>query len=148
MPSLQHLILDGVQAAPSRPPTKFTYMAKMFPNIERLTCQVFDQAVDDIFRNIMVDTETNRQVEGEQTPAIVWPKLRTIAISEVSESSDWGMLIYLIEELRDAGCPLPKLLLPSDCFEVGYEDSEADLKKLVEIGEFTHDWPKPIQLVL
>ncbi|KZP16997.1 hypothetical protein FIBSPDRAFT_934254 [Athelia psychrophila] len=131
-PALQHLILGSyvIDAFP-----EFGLLAKAFPNIERLTCQVDREELRDILGNI---TESGDELR--------WPKLQSIAISKVYctlDTKELGDLCQLIIKLQQAGRPFRQLSYPTSGSALAGAGGIHKLRELVELVDFRDDWPAP-----
>ncbi|KZP16962.1 hypothetical protein FIBSPDRAFT_36603 [Athelia psychrophila] len=135
-PALQQLVLGSnvIYACPD-----FGQLAKAFPNIERLTCRVEYEDIDDIIANI---TEPGDELR--------WPKLKIIAMSKVYRTLDaekLGNLCQLIIKLQQAGRPFRQLSYPTSGSELALAGAGdiPKLRELVELEDFRDDWPTPFE---
>ncbi|KZP30874.1 hypothetical protein FIBSPDRAFT_945797 [Athelia psychrophila] len=138
-PALRQLVLgsDAIEAFPY-----FGLLAKAFPNIERLTCRVENEEIEDIMANI---TEPGDELR--------WPKLKMIAMSKVYRTLDaekLGNLCQLIIKLQQAGRPFRQLSYPTSgsCIALAGAEDIHNLRELVELADFRDDWPTPFEWVI
>ncbi|KZP12746.1 hypothetical protein FIBSPDRAFT_961191 [Athelia psychrophila] len=134
-PSLLHLILGNI----TRKVPDLEVVARRFPGIERLTCQVSPKGglfcdIDHILATI--DT-------GSSGDSLRWPKLHTVAVSATGTPLDVIALHHKINMMRDAGHPLRTLKLPRSLFIQARTKAMGYLRKIVEVEDFSLDWPTP-----
>ncbi|KZP21135.1 hypothetical protein FIBSPDRAFT_1044309 [Athelia psychrophila] len=136
-PALQHLILEHIiQQAPD-----LEMVARMFPGIERLTCNWSTSRENELFCDIdrilaTIDT-------GSSGDSLRWPKLHTVAVSAPGMPLDVGALHHKISMMRDAGHPLRKLKLPKSLFVQTGAKAIGHLRQIVDVEDFSLDWPTP-----
>ncbi|KAF7968983.1 hypothetical protein HWV62_10701 [Athelia sp. TMB] len=141
-PSLRHIILaDWASAAL----VDIRALAKGLPNIERLTCRVAmheDLGSHEILKALWDVEEGSEMEDEEHEPAVRvnWPKLHTVAVSEVSEPLEPLALCRTVTALREHGSAIRTLMLPSSCIT---EVDAQGIRDFIEVEKFIDDWPKP-----
>ena len=149
-PSLKHLILTSLSLKIPRLDT----IARSFPGIERLTC-CFDCPSTQKGPQFDIGLIFTVIIGASAIPGtLCWPKLRTLAVSALSERiSLHSRKVYNgISMVQEAGHPISKLMLPriGSCgmphvpgMPEANEKAMAELRKIIEVGEFSTDWPEP-----
>ncbi|KAF7970154.1 hypothetical protein HWV62_24852 [Athelia sp. TMB] len=145
-PSLEHLILTGISV---NKPFLDAY-AQRFPDITRLTCQVYPNApgcdIDYVLTPICHGTQKYEYPDFIGPPEIDvewdrWPKLEVIAVSATDTPLD--PLLYTTVSIATFVTSLRKLMLPHAlCAQVG-ADVMAKLREEVQVEDYILDWPTP-----
>ncbi|KZP12743.1 hypothetical protein FIBSPDRAFT_1049907 [Athelia psychrophila] len=139
-PALQHLILAIGNTTNTSPDLEV--IARRFPEIERLTCQVLPNSglcygIDHILATI----DAGSSGDG----SLRWPKLHTVAVSGSRTPLDAAALHYKIYVMRDAGHPLRQLKLPKSLFVRAGAKAMGYLRTIVDVEDFSLDWPTPFE---
>ncbi|KZP28477.1 hypothetical protein FIBSPDRAFT_995297 [Athelia psychrophila] len=151
-PTLEHLILLNVtRGYPDR-----DLFAQRFPNIKRLTCQCMspwemdhvagDMSCDviDIMTPICFGTQFDAGTESSPINDWErWPKLQVLAVSCTDVAMDIEGLYSMISMLKDMVHGIRKLLLPKYVCERANKDAMRKLRELVEVEDYSLDWPTP-----
>ncbi|KZP27646.1 hypothetical protein FIBSPDRAFT_300830 [Athelia psychrophila] len=139
LPLLQHLILNYPDYL------KLDRMSRAFPQIQRLTSPSLDS--DYSVHQILAAIGTGYRV-GDDTFAgrsgMLWPRLHTIAGADRTGVSGCGMLRNTISELQAAGHPICKLML-TNVLHAHIDADMAELRKVVEVEEYSLGWPTPFK---
>lgn len=152
-PLLRHLLLVNItEGIPD-----LISLAEKFPSIERLTCRLSTNNNDspnqyyltDLFTHII---EAGRDCRENQLSCL-WPKLHTIATSAClvldktstkhKKNKAIEKLRTIITTLQDNEQPIRKLLLPRSFFVNVGAEAAVSLKRVIEIGDYSDDWPMP-----
>lgn len=144
--SLKHLILNDI----SKATPDLNYIALIFPDIERLTCQVIGSpklpttescGVADVLEAIACLAGISEN--GDEGQALVqWPRLQSIAMS-IKESFSVTALEGKLRRFQDHRHPLRDLMLPRELLSEMGTEAIASLRQFVDIKEFIVDWPTP-----
>ncbi|KZP21132.1 hypothetical protein FIBSPDRAFT_931776 [Athelia psychrophila] len=139
-PALQHLILAIGNTTNTSPDLEV--IARRFPEIERLTCQVLPHSglcygIDHILTAIDAGSSGDNSLR--------WPKLHTVAVSGSRTPLDAAALHYKIYVMRDAGHPLRKLKLPESLLALAGTKAMGYLRTIVDVEDFSIDWPTPFE---
>ncbi|KZP32369.1 hypothetical protein FIBSPDRAFT_516704 [Athelia psychrophila] len=159
-PSLQHLILRNISPYAS----DLRGAARRFPGIERLTCQARAlpyQPTSDIYcrfitqirpRSPFSDLEDEEENGGGGNIAPpsdhkCWPKLHTIAMTAYNDRHRLNVVDLHLEvsRLQRAGHLIRKLELPHDMCLRASAQAMARLREVVEVEDFSMDWPTPFE---
>lgn len=137
-PALEHLILGNI----SKKAPDLVVVACMFPQIERLTCEMLsNETLFSGIDHILATIDTGSSSEGSRH----WPKLHTIAVSGPGTPLDVACLHYKIYMMRDAGHPLRKLKLPKSLVAQASAKAVEYLQTIVDVEDFSLDWPTPFE---
>ncbi|KZP26798.1 hypothetical protein FIBSPDRAFT_928466 [Athelia psychrophila] len=123
LPSLTHLILNDHNMWDTE---DIDIFALVFPGIERLSVGIM--ARRDL--RIMLDA---------------WPKLQTIATSDVEEEFDFYDWRSIISKLQNAGHPIRMFMLPETLISEADAGDLVELRKLVAMEDYYVDWPTPFE---
>ncbi|KAF7978997.1 hypothetical protein HWV62_43948 [Athelia sp. TMB] len=152
-PSLKHLILTSAEMRPSQ----LVSVSHKFSHIERLTCRVFDPVFDignvldaiDAYFSLGDGYSGSLELADAASISIHWPKLHTIAASGLDPAirdlpldPRWDAQVSV---LQAAGIPIRKLMLPPILVAQTGEECMAKLRELVEVKDFSLDWPTPFE---
>lgn len=144
--SLKHLILNDI----SKATPDLSYIALIFPDIERLTCQVIGSpklpttescGVADVLEAIACLVEVYKDGDKEQA-LVQWPRLQSIAMS-INESFDVVALEDRLRIFQDHRHPLHELMLPKELLSDMDTEAIASLKHFINLKGFIVDWPTP-----
>ncbi|KZP05086.1 hypothetical protein FIBSPDRAFT_1006366 [Athelia psychrophila] len=147
-PSLQHLILNGI----SKPIPNLDLIARIFPDIERLTCQVVQPdprssrdpcGIDHIVAVVVPLTSTAEDGgNNDSQTSRRWHSLKSIAMS-AEEPLNAMALEDMLHKLKGVGHPLRELMLSEAVFSQAGREAMGQLGQLVDIKGFHVDWPTP-----
>lgn len=142
IPSLRHLLLFG--------PTVFSeldWLARMFPNIERLTCWA-GADVHVILAAIGEGADDGSDGGPEVSDGLRWPKLHSIGALGIDpkipfESFNLVVLRDAISKLQECGRPFHTLWCLQSSFARANESDMAELREIIHVADFSDDWPLP-----
>ncbi|KZP15844.1 hypothetical protein FIBSPDRAFT_866742 [Athelia psychrophila] len=131
-PSLEHLILDKDMPG-------LDVFARSFPQIKRLTVGA---------RCDLIHMCTDTQEDGRGGASCSddweqWPSLQVFAVAGFESASDLMGLPNIISKVKRGGHPIRKLMLPKKILDQAGVDDVVELRKLVEVEDFSIDWPNP-----
>lgn len=137
-PSLEHLII--IKDLPD-----LDVFARSFPRIKRLTCDGrldIDHLLTHMRAGAQCDDENDASVSDDWN---IWPALQVIAVSASHGSSNPTEFIWpnMLSKLKSGDHPLRKLLLPKAELDQAEVDALVELRKLVEVEDFSVNWPNP-----
>ncbi|KZP21133.1 hypothetical protein FIBSPDRAFT_891303 [Athelia psychrophila] len=139
-PALQHLILANGRFSDTAPDLEA--IARRFPEIERLTCQVLPNSglcygIDHILATI----DAGSSGDG----SLRWPKLHTVAVAGSRTPLDAAALHHKIYVMRGAGHPLRQLKLHKSLLAQAGTKAMGYLRTIVDVEDFSLDWPTPFE---
>ena len=148
-PSLEHLILTEIDI---NKPFLDAYTER-FPDITRLTCRVHPDArgcdMDYILTPMCFGTQKYDYPPGVDGPPELdedldrWPKLEVIALSATDTPLD--PLLHSMVSMVQTGGSLRKLMLPDTLCARADASAMAELRKLVQVEDYSLDWPTPFR---
>ncbi|KZP13708.1 hypothetical protein FIBSPDRAFT_868984 [Athelia psychrophila] len=142
-PSLEHLII-------AKDLEDLDVFARSFPGIKHLTCDGhldINHLLTHMCASAQCDDGNDISVGDEWN---IWPALQVIAVSESYGLSNPTEFIRpnVISKVKSGDHPLRKLMLARDEFDWADVDEMVDLRKLVEVGDFSVNWPNPFGKLL
>ncbi|KZP05095.1 hypothetical protein FIBSPDRAFT_940665 [Athelia psychrophila] len=148
-PSLQHLILNG---GISKPIPNLDLIARVFPDIERLTCQVVQPdprsssdpcGIERIIAVVVPLTSTAEDGgNNDSQTSRRWHSLKSIATS-AEEPLNAMALEDMLHKLKGVGHPLRELMLSEAVISQAGREAMGQLGQLIDIKGFHVDWPTP-----
>ncbi|KZP28505.1 hypothetical protein FIBSPDRAFT_927616 [Athelia psychrophila] len=122
-------------------------LARQFPDINRLTSRaVLDYCcgLDTILRVVLGQSRDQDQEDGESNGP-PWSNLQTIAVAASFTFLNTALL-SLVSRLKHTNHPLCRLLISNTAFDDDADEGIMEqLRELVEIEDFTEDWPTPFE---
>ena len=140
-PLLHHLILEDI-------PKDFPNLdsiSRKFPGIKRLTCQVANVEVNEGFHADHMLTAIFCGYDGPPGTVTQWPELQTLALSQPETPLALQNMTCM---LQNVGHPIRELMLPqcSSLLAGDVEQAMMELRKLVNVMDYSLDWPMPFEL--
>ncbi|KZP30838.1 hypothetical protein FIBSPDRAFT_1038080 [Athelia psychrophila] len=149
-PSLQHLIVyNCITGRDEVDLDNLANVARQFPDITRFTSQIniHNPASLEIILRTMLGESTNDYDEYIESDETRWPNLQTVAVADppMDVVDVTTIVIDLLSKLQGAGHPLCKLLISYNTVSHADEFIMEALEELIEIEDFTEDWPTPFE---
>lgn len=137
-PSMQHMILVNVER--STRINSIPMFARVFPAITRLTYHFTHMNMAFLLVGDFLAAMVRHSIG---LPDLCWPKLQTVAFSAFIPSWRDKGLHDAIRVLQEAGHPICKLMLPKRTLAKVKVEEITALEKVVEIEDYSLDWPSP-----